>query len=129
MTRTAAFALLAALGFAAPALAAPYGGAPLATARTQVESPRGYRMSGPELVGSGDLARVHGAVCRTSRTAAAAPRAVRLDRLDAEGRVVGSSRALLIGNLSGRPGLGCAYYDVQPGLARSGETLRVSAGG
>lgn len=126
MPRLALASLLLAAGLGLPALAAPFGGAGLARAPIATQAPRGYRMPAPFMAVRTDGVRVHGSVCRTTLTAAPAPRLVRLEWLDDQGRAVGAARTRLVGNLSGRPGRGCAYYDLQAS-APAGARLRVSA--
>lgn len=128
MSRIAAASLLIAAGLGLPALAAPFGGASLAEGPVPTLAPRGYRMPPPALVAVRDGVRVHGAVCRSSLTAATSPRMVRLEQLDADGRTLATVRARLVGNLSGRPGRGCAFYDLQISAPTpAGARLRVSA--
>ena len=105
---------LAAVGvsLAGEASAAPYGGASLLSAHTEVHAMRGFRSSPPDLIESGTGMRVHGSVCRMSRMPTAAPRHVRVVHRDSGLRVIGAAVGNLAGNLSSRDGLSCAYYDV-----------------
>jgi hypothetical protein len=118
------------LGLAGVSSAAPYGGAQMRSARIVAHAAHGFRLSAPDLIVSGGGTRIHGSVCRTNHTPAAAPRSVRIEHLDGASHVVATESSRLVGNLSAREGLACAYYDVgMPESVEPGDTLMVCAAG
>ena len=126
--RTTGLAL--ALMAAVPAIAAPYAGAALGHSRSEARQTRGFAISSPDLVADGADLRLHGSVCRTSLSPAAAPSAVVAEHLDGGGRLIGSAKASLAGSLTARSRLACAYYDVDASWTlAAGDTVRVCAAG
>ena len=114
------------LGMSGPASAAPYGGARFVPAHTVAQSAVGFRIYAPDFISAADGSRLHGSVCRTSHGPAASPIGVSLQVSDGKGRVIGKAAGGLTGNLSGRTGLGCAYYDLATGWSIAAtDTVRV----
>ncbi len=114
------------LGISGPASAAPYGGAAFVPAHAVAQSAVGFRIYAPDLIPTADGSRLHGSVCRTGRSPAASPSGVSLQVSDSKGHVIGKAVGGLSGNLSGRTGLGCAYYDLETGWSIAAtDTVRV----
>lgn len=114
-------------GMMTPAWAAPYGGASLLRSHTEAQPARGFQVSAPDLIGTGEGMRFHGSVCRATRLPVTEPQIMRLDHLDREGQVIATSVASLAGQISARTGLGCAYYDVRTDWTIGpAETVRAS---
>ncbi|MEO8113578.1 MAG: hypothetical protein ABI655_04285 [Phenylobacterium sp.] len=101
-----------ALAFATSAMAAPYGGASPVTVRAEAKSTRDFSATAPDVMAEPGGVRIHGQVCRSRLEPTPAPQSVRLEHRDGEGRVVEVSTAPLVGNLAGKPRLGCAYYSL-----------------
>lgn len=126
MTVRSSLVSVAVLAFATSALAAPYGGANLANARGEARSTRDFKLSAPDLIAASHGVRIHGQVCRARLEPIGAPQSVRLEHLDGEGRLIDASAAPLVGNLAGRPRLGCAYYSLDAQWqVRPTDTVRV----
>ena len=118
--------LVAALCLASAACATPYGGAAMLAANTQTAPTHGFSVSSPDLIASPAGPRIHGSICRQSPTPVTGPREVRIEHLGPGMKLIEAATVRPSGNLSGRPGPGCAYYDLQTRwtIGRS-DTVRV----
>jgi hypothetical protein len=118
--RTALPALLP-LGLAA---CAAYGGKALQTVPADIHAPHGIEISAPDAISEPIGLRFHGWICRRA-TAASAPRALRLERIDAAGQVSDAAHAGVRLN-SGRRD--CATYDIPTDWRLApAETVRICA--
>ena len=126
MTVRAGLLAIAAAAVATTALAAPYGGATLLKVREEARSTSDFRVSTTDLIAGAQGVRIHGQVCRARLEPTAAPQSVRLEHRDGEGRLIDASAAPLVGNLAGRPRLGCAFYSLEAQWqVRPTDTVRV----
>ncbi|MBJ7409466.1 MAG: hypothetical protein JHD15_03760 [Phenylobacterium sp.] len=100
------------LGVAAVAVGscAAYGGKPLAPVSAAIVQPATLEIGPPDAVIESIGVRFHGWAC-TSGTYGAMPRAIRIERLDAEGQVMDSAHGRLM-LMRGRAARDCSVYDV-----------------
>lgn len=88
-----------------------------------------WKFDAPSVLDGLSGAAVHGSVCRLSPSIPAALSGVRIEHVDAGGRVLASSTARASRELAGRD-VGCAFYDRQtPWRLGAGERVRVCAAG
>lgn len=117
----AAGPILLSLGLAA---CAAYGGKPLQAVQADIVAPRGIEISDPDGIVEPIGLRFHGWICRRATTAAA-PRALRLERIDAAGQIVDSAHAGVRVDPGRRD---CAPYDIPTDWRLGpGETVRICA--
>lgn len=89
---------------------AAYGGKPLAPVSAAIVQPATLEIGPPDAVIESIGVRFHGWAC-TSGTYGAMPRAIRIERLDAQGQVTDSAHGRLM-LMRGRAARDCSVYDV-----------------
>ncbi len=117
----AALPALLPLGLAA---CAAYAGRPLQAVPSDIRPPHGIEISAPDAIVEPIGLRFHGWICRRATTAAA-PYALRLERIDAAGQIADSVHARVRVDAGRRD---CAPYDIPTDWSLSpGETVRICA--